>query len=293
MPLLPSELILNEDQSIYHLNLHPEDIADTIITVGDPDRVAMVTSYFDSVEIKKGKREFVTHTGHYKGKRLTVISTGIGTDNIDIVLNELDALVNIDFKTRKVKEELRQLKLIRVGTSGALQPEIQVDSFLMSEYAIGFDNLLHFYDSSHLQHHEVQQAFLEYTKWSTAKSTPYVIKADDELLQLFASDQVLMGVTATKVGFYGPQGRKLRLELQDPDLNHKLSSFRYKDRMITNLEMETSGIYGLSRLLGHQAVSMNCILANRYNGTFSKDPEKAVKKLIEYVLEHLTVASFV
>lgn len=289
MSLGPSELILNSDRSIYHLNLLPQDIANTIITVGDPDRVSDVSRYFDHIEIKKGKREFVAHTGTINKKRITVISTGIGTDNIDIVFNELDALVNIDFEQRKIKDQKTQLDFIRIGTSGAIQPEIPVDSFLISEQAIGFDNLLHFYDSRHVQQIDTQEAFKEYTDWNEHKSTPYVVSCDPTLAKLFFSKKTHMGFTATNVGFYGPQGRKLRLKLQDDILNSKLSSFVQNGKKITNLEMETSGIYGLALLLGHRAVSLNCILANRSTGEFSKDPRKKVDELIQYTLEKLTL----
>ncbi len=288
MELGPSELILNADKSIYHLNLHPNDIADTIITVGDPDRVLDVSKYFDVIEIQKGKREFHTHTGTLNGKRLTVISTGIGTDNIDIVLNELDALANIDFEKRSVKPDRKQLDIIRLGTSGAIQKHIPVDSFLLSEYAIGFDNLLHFYEGEHLQHPEIQLAFIEHTNWSVFKSIPYVVRCDDVLAEVMSSDEVFMGFTGTNVGFYGPQGRRLRLETEDNNLNEKLSSFNCDGMQITNLEMETSGIYALAALLGHRAVSMNCILANRVTGEFSLHPTKSVDALIQYVLARLT-----
>ena len=287
MPLAASELILNADNSIYHLNLQPQDIANTIITVGDPDRVATVSSFFDTIELKKGKREFLTHTGTYKGKRISVISTGIGTDNIDIVFNELDALVNVDFKNRELKERHTSLDLIRIGTSGAIQEDIAVDSFLLSEYAIGFDNLLHFYKSEHLQHPAMQKAFMAHCNWHPKKSEPYIVTVDASLAKKFKDPEIIKGFTATNVGFYGPQGRMIRLETQDADLNDKIGSFRYQNLKITNLEMETSGIYGLSKLLGHRAVSMNCILANRSTGAFSKNPEKATLKLIEFTLNKL------
>ncbi len=288
MQLSPSEFILNADNSIYHLNLLPEDIAPTVITVGDPDRVSEVSKHFDHIEIKKGKREFHTHTGTLNGKRITVMSTGIGTDNIDIVLNELDALVNIDFSTKKVKSKLTSLDIIRIGTSGSIHPDIPIDSFLMSEYAIGFDSLLQFYDSSHVQHHEIQKAFMDHTQWYTHKSTPYVVAYDKALGSKLMSDEILLGFTATNVGFYGPQGRKLRLETQDNDLNGKLAAFRFNELKITNLEMETSGIYGLAKLLGHKAVSMNCILANRSTGRFSNKPAESTEKLIQYTLQKIT-----
>lgn len=284
----PSELILNADSSIYHLALFPEDISDVIITVGDPDRVADISKYFDSIEIRKGKREFHTHTGTLNGKRLTVISTGIGTDNVDIVLNELDALANIDFKTRTCKENRIRFKMVRIGTSGAIQPEIPIDSFLLSDHAIGFDGLLHFYENEGIQQHEFSKAFTEHTNWSSYKSTPYVVECDPQLAEKLKENHIRFGLTATNTGFYGPQGRKLRLALQDAAMNDKISSFTYRGRKITNFEMETSGIYALSNLLGHQAASLNCILANRATGEFSKNPEKAIDKLIKYTLKKLT-----
>ena len=287
MQLGPSELILNADNSIYHLNLLPEDIAKTIILVGDQNRVPIVSNYFDEIELKKEKREFVTHTGTYKGKRITALSTGIGTDNIDIVMNELDALVNIDFNTRTIKTDTNSLDIIRIGTSGAIQKNIPVDSFVLSEYAIGFDNVLHFYQSEHIQHPEAQLAFIDHTEWSVFKSIPYIVSCDDTLADELESDEVTMGFTGTNAGFYGPQGRKLRLQTEDDSLNAKLSSFEYQGRKITNLEMETATIYGLAKLMGHRAVSMNCILANRSTGEFSEHPAKAIDELIQYTLHKL------
>jgi uridine phosphorylase len=288
MKLGSSELILNADRSIYHLNLLPEDIATTIITVGDPDRVSDVSKYFDSIELKKGKREFITHTGILNGKRLSVVSTGIGTDNIDIVLNELDALVNIDFNTRTIKKEITQLQFIRIGTSGAIQADIPVDSFLLSEYAIGFDSLLHFYDSNDFQHLNITEEFVRHSKWAERKSLPYVVKGDDLLIQKLSSNRIRKGFTATNTGFYGPQGRKLRAPIEANDFISKLASFRHGELRITNLEMETSGIYGLSKIMGHQAVSMNCILANRATEKFSENPAHSVDELIKYTLAKIT-----
>lgn len=287
MKLKASELIINNDGSIYHLNLLPEDLATTIITVGDPDRVNSVTKYFDTIEISKQKREFKTETGYYKGKRITVISTGIGTDNIDIVLNELDALVNIDFKTKTIKSNHTSLDIIRIGTSGSIQNTIPIDSFLMSELAVGFDSLLHFYDSKHIQDKAISEAIVTQTNWSEDKSTPYVVSYDENLGNKFKSSIVVNGFTATNVGFYGPQSRILRLGLQDNQLNDKLASFSFEGNKITNLEMETAGIYGLARLLGHKAVSMNAILANRTTGDFSENPDKMIDDLIEYCLNKL------
>ncbi len=288
MSLEASELILNADQSIYHLNLHPEDIADTIILVGDPGRVARVSEYFDSLEVRKSKREFITHTGRYRGKRLSVVSTGIGTDNVDIVLNELDALVNIDFREKKIKENLTRLRLVRLGTSGSIQPDIPVGSIVLSELAIGFDGLLQFYDSGRVQMADIQFAFLEFTGWSVLKPVPYVVKADPDLCEKLYSETVVKGFTATNSGFYGPQGRSLRLPLEDPDLNQKLAAFRHQGLRITNMEMETAGIFGLAALLGHAASAVNCILANRPSGTFSREPAKDIDRLIRYTLDKLT-----
>ncbi|ADV51078.1 purine or other phosphorylase family 1 [Cellulophaga algicola DSM 14237] len=288
MQLKASELVLNADNSIYHLNIVPEDLADTIITVGDPDRVPVVSKYFDTIEVKKGKREFHTHTGTLNGKRISVISTGIGTDNIDIVLNELDALVNINFDTRTINEHKKQLDIIRIGTTGAIQPNIEVGDFLLSERAIGFDSLLRFYDAKHILDEALQNSFMKHTDWSKDKSTPYVVSCDHDLAALFMSDEMHKGFTATNVGFYGPQGRKLRLKTEDENLNAKLASFDYKGLKITNLEMETSGIYGLAKLLGHRAVSLNCILANRSTGEFLTNPTVATEKLIKFTLNKLT-----
>lgn len=288
MELGPSELILNQDQSIYHLNLHPEDLADTVITVGDPDRVQEVSRCFDHIDLKKGRREFITHTGRIGAKRITVISTGIGTDNIDIVLNELDALVNIDFSTRRIKPDRKRLDIIRLGTSGAIQADIPIDSVVVSEYAIGFDSLMHFYQSETIQHPETQLQFIDHMEWSVFKSIPYVVASDIQLMELFAIGGSIPGFSATNVGFYGPQGRRLRLVPEDDKLVEKLAAFEFQGRKITNLEMETSGIYGLALLLGHKAVSLNCILANRANGEFSSRPAQAVKAMIELTLEKLS-----
>jgi uridine phosphorylase len=288
MQLSPSELILNADGSIYHLNLLPEDIATTIITVGDPDRVVEVSKHFDTIDVKKGKREFLTHTGFLNGKRLSVISTGIGTDNIDIVLNELDALVNIDFKSRTINKNRIRLKIIRIGTTGAIQPEIPIDSILMSTLAIGFDGLLHFYEQDYNQHKELEDAFLEYTQWSVRKARPYVVDYDESLGLQLLDNRIRLGFTATNTGFYGPQGRSLRITPSQAGIMSKMVRFKFNDLQITNLEMETSGIYALAKLLGHQAVSLNCILANRATGEFSSNPSKAVEELIRFTLTKLT-----
>ncbi|MFS4468252.1 nucleoside phosphorylase [Maribacter sp. 2210JD10-5] len=288
MPLGHSELILNADGSIYHLNLLPEDIAHTIITVGDPERVTEVSNCFDTVEIKKGKREFLTHTGHLNGKRLTVISTGIGTDNIDIVLNELDALANIDFQTRLTKENRIRFKIVRIGTSGAIQPDIPIDSFLMSEFVIGFDGLLYFYKNGQTHFRYLENAFIQQTDWNNHKARPYILKCSSELGVMFNENRIRLGFTATNTGFYGPQGRSLRIEPSPNDFMQRLMAFEYENLKITNLEMETSGIYAMAHLLGHDAISLNCILANRATGKFSNNPSEAIHKLIEYTLNKLT-----
>jgi len=283
-----SELILNSDGSIYHLNLRPEQVADTIILVGDPNRVPRVSAYFDTIEFSTQKREFCTHTGTYKGKRLTALSTGIGPDNIDIVINELDALFNIDLHTRKPKEQLTSLNIVRFGTSGSLQADIPVDSFVLSSHGLGMDNMLHAYkDAPNVREIAMEEAFMAHTQWNTDKGRPYIVGCGETLKQRLLTDKVFEGITGTAPGFYGPQGRMLRLPVQDPTLNDKLHSFNYKGYRMTNLEMETSAIYGLSKLLGHQAVSLNAIIANRAAGTFTKDTKKVVENLIVYGLEQL------
>ena len=287
MSIKNSELILNPDGSVYHLNLKPENISDTIIFVGDQDRVEKITKHFDSVEFSTQKREFKTQTGFYKGKRITVISTGIGPDNIDIVLNELDALVNINLETRQPKSDLTSLKIVRIGTSGSLQADIPVDSFVISTHGLDINGMLHFYQIDEIINPEIENAFIAHTNWDKNKARPIVIDNNKSLEKHFDSDQVFKGMTGTAGGFYGPQGRVLRLPLQDATLNSKLDSFSYKDFRITNFEMETSVIYGLSKLLGHEALSLSAIIANRPNGDFSKDPKQTVEKLITYALERI------
>jgi uridine phosphorylase len=282
-----SELILNPDGSVYHLNLKPENIAHDIIFVGDPDRVEKITQFFDSIEFSIQKREFKTQTGIYKGKRLTVLSTGIGPDNIDIVLNELDALVNIDLTTRQPKENLTSLNIIRIGTSGAIQADIPIDSFVMSQYGIGLDNMLRSYIVDEVTHPEIEDAFITQTQWDIRKGRPYAIACSETLAIRMVSDRMYKGITCTIGGFYGPQGRVLRLPIQDVQLNSKMDHFQFNGNRITNLEMETTAIYGLSALLGHNALSLNAIIANRATGTFSEDPTKAVDELITYTLDKL------
>ncbi|WP_440121301.1 nucleoside phosphorylase [Tenacibaculum sp. Ill] len=287
MSIQHSELILNPDGSIYHLNLRPEHIATDIIFVGDQYRVDKVTKHFDNIEFSTQKREFKTTTGTYKGKRISVISTGIGPDNIDIVLNELDALVNIDLNTRQAKEKHTQLNITRIGTSGSLHADIPVDSFLLSSHGLDLNGMLQSYQVDKISHPDIEEAFIKHTSWSTKKSYPLIVSNGKTLEDKLLSDKVYKGITATAGGFYGPQGRVLRLPLQDPDLNKKIDSFNYNNNRITNLEMETSAIYGLAKLLGHNAASMNAIIANRANGTFSEDPYKVVNDLIVYTLEKL------
>ncbi|HSQ45690.1 MAG TPA: nucleoside phosphorylase [Lutibacter sp.] len=282
-----SELILNPDGSVYHLNLKPENIATNIIFVGDQNRVPKIAAHFESIEFETQKREFRTITGTYKGTKISIISTGIGPDNIDIVMNELDALVNIDLNTRTVKTTHTKLNIVRIGTSGSLQSDIPVDSFVLATYGLGFDGLLHSYDCEHILESEMEDAFIKHTNWSPRKSRPYLVKGSELLIQKLKSDKVFIGVTATAGGFYGPQGRVLRLAIEDPSLNSKIDNFEFDGYKVTNLEMETSAIYGLAKLLGHEACSMNAIIANRANGTFSEDPYKPVEELIVYTLNKL------
>lgn len=270
-----SELILNKDGSIYHLNLLPEDIGEYIITVGDPDRVDAVAKHFDSVRVEKINREFKTVTGTLGNKTISVISTGISTDNIDIFLNELDALVNVDLKKRQVKEKHTSLKIIRIGTSGAIQSDIALDSFLLSHFAIGFDGLFNFYPEANAFEseltREVKQAFRIFN--------PFVFEMDHHLGQNFSND-FLFGFTATLGGFYAPQGRAIRLSNGPHNWMNDLCAFDANGRKVTNIEMETAGIYGLSKMLGHQSISLNAILANRITGEFSKNPQQTIDNLI-------------
>ncbi len=282
-----SELILNPDGSVYHLNLKPEHIATDIIFVGDQNRVEKITKHFSSIEFSLQKREFKTQTGIYKGKRITVISTGIGPDNIDIVMNELDALVNIDFETRTIKEKLTSLNIIRIGTSGSLQAEIPCDSIVLSQYGLGLDNMLRSYYIDEISETDMEDAFIKQTNWDLRKGRPYVIQGSEMLAKRLDSDSIYKGFTGTAGGFYGPQGRVLRMPIQDPELNSKMDQFEYEGIKMTNLEMETGAIYGLGKLLGHQCLSMNAIIANRANGTFSEDPYKAVDALSEYTLNKM------
>ena len=282
-----SELILRPDGSIYHLNLLPEHVAPIVFTVGDPERVGEVSKHFDKIDIQRNHREFVTHVGTLKGQRVMVVSTGIGTDNIDIVMTELDALVNIDFTTRTAKTELTPLSIIRIGTSGSIQEAIDVDSIVVSEMAVGLDNLMHFYDApQQAKEFDLADQLADYleSKSEDLVLMPYVFSADKKLLQLFDKVQFAKGITVTSPGFYAPQGRILRGAGTEPNLVKLLQGFKMKNGLLTNFEMETAGIYGMARLLGHQAVSISTILANRITGRFSEKPQQSVERMIEQVL---------
>ncbi|WP_194776320.1 nucleoside phosphorylase [Pararhodonellum marinum] len=280
-----SELIINPDGSIYHLNLKPEHLASTVITVGDPDRVEKISRNFDSIDFKGSKREFVAHTGSYKGKRMTVLSTGMGTDNIEILMTELDALVNVDFQTRLPKTTHTSLDIIRIGTSGSMQGTLPVDSLLVSKYGIGLDTLMSFY-TNHYSDFEKQVG--ETIHKSLGLSfTPYCVSGSEKLLQQMG-EGLLIGNTVTCPGFFGPQGRKVRLTPAIPDLIEKLNKIRIGDFLLTNFEMETAGYYAMGRLLGHEVLSLNAIVANRINHTFSKNADQAMNALIQHTLEQLT-----
>jgi uridine phosphorylase len=281
-----SDLIINQDGSIYHLNLLPEDVADTVITVGDPERVSEVSRYFDRIELKKGKREFITHTGYLGSKRITVISTGIGTDNIDIVINELDALVNIDFSTRSVKEDLKSLDIIRIGTSGTVQNDISMGSILVSEYGIGLDALMNYYLHD-LDRDELLLLGAIMSHFNDLKGiSPYITSADPVLLDKIGKD-LHKGITLTAPGFYSPQGREVRAKSTFPNLVDLFTSFSFNNQRITNLEMETAGIYALSKAMGHKAISINAILASRVKFEFSNNPAKIIDEAIQLVLSRL------
>lgn len=280
-----TELILNADGSIYHLKLRPEQIADTVFVVGDQGRVPMISKYFDSIEHKVQSREFLTHTGYYGKKRLSVVSTGIGTDNIDIVVNELDAAVNIDLDKRALKEQHTSLNIIRLGTTGALQPEIPVDSLVASAYGLGFDGLMHFYDfDPSLAEEDMADAFSKHLNWSNKLPDPYIFKASPVLLEKMAPD-LIKGITCTANGFYGPQGRELRLPLAFPGMNSLIESFEFGEHRITNLEMETSALYGLGKLMNHHTLTICNVIANRIRKEYSKDVKKSVDAMIRYALE--------
>lgn len=287
MPGIPeSDLILNSDGSVYHLNLLPKHISETIITVGDPNRVYRVSQFFDDVEFEMNKREFITHVGKYKGKRVTVISTGIGTDNIEIFFTELDALINVDLKTREPRSKRKKIKVIRIGTSGSLQEDIPLDSHLVTDYAVGFDNLMNFYNLGMDSFEDsVGKDIQKKTKISF---TPYVVRGSSILRKQYAADMAL-GNTITAPGFYAPQGRVIRLPLKYPTMLEDLSKYRIKSSefRLTNFEMETAGYYAMARLLGHEVLSVNAIIANRAESKFSKDPNKVIDGLIQKILSRI------
>lgn len=283
-----TELIITDKKTVYHIDLSPDQIADDVIVVGDQGRVEKISKYFSKIEHKVAHREFVTHTGIFNGKRITVLSTGIGTDNIDIVVNELDAAVNIDLEKRILKEKKRSLNIVRLGTSGALQDYIPVNSLVVSKYGLGLDGLLNFYEGFEKDNEEqISEAFMQHLNWSANLPYPYCYKANDELFSKFAEGNH-SGITATAPGFYGPQGRRLRLNPFKPNLNELLTEFDFNGTKITNFEMETSALYGLGKMLGHNCLTVCVIIANRVKKEFTSDYTKSVDGLIEKALERLT-----
>lgn len=284
-----SELILNPDGSVFHLHLLPGDIAETIILVGDPSRVDLIAKRFDSVEIEKSNREFKTITGYFNTKKLSIVSTGIGTDNIDIVVNELDALVNIDFETKRLNKDIKSLNLIRIGTSGAIQKDIPLSSFIVATKSIGFDGMLNFYDKrNEVADLDFEKAFIRDVNWQDDLAHPYVVSASKELINLFDDKNTIKGITISANGFYGPQGRVLRLHLKDAKINSKIEAFRFQGLKITNYEMESSAIAGLAAMMGHQAITICAIIANRVTGEASADYHKAMNELIDYTLNKIS-----
>lgn len=281
-----SELPLQSDGAIYHLNLHPEELADNVVLVGDPGRVKLISDMFDTVEVRKQNRELITHTGTFQGKRISVISTGMGTDNIDIVITELDAVANIDLSTRTVKDGHRALNLVRIGTSGALNPAIECGSFVASAYGFGIDGVLRFYDTENLIREDIVEAFVRHTGWDGTLPYPYCTPASQELLQRVAYDMT-KGITVSAPGFFGPQGRAVRAALKYPELNQKIETFAYQDTAITNMEMECSAIYGLGGLLGHHPLTVCLIIANRVTGKFLDSYHDKMEVLCRTVLERI------
>lgn len=284
----PSELIINKDGSVFHLHLQPAQLADRVILVGDPGRVPVVASRFDEQECEVCSREFHSITGRYKGKRITVVSHGIGTDNIDIVLNELDALANIDFNTRTIKPDFRQLTLVRIGTSGGLQPYTPVGTYVAAERSIGFDGVLYFYaDTERIRDAQMEKELLRQLEWKLDRLQPYVVKADPSLIEQITLDDMLRGMTIAANGFYGPQGRQLRLPLADPQLNQKIQAFDYEGHQITNYEMESSALAGLAAMMGHRAMTVCCIIAGRVDKNMNTDYASALDNLIDTVVERI------
>lgn len=286
--IAPSELIINPDGSVFHLHLLPEQLTDRIILVGDPGRVDLVASFFDSKTYDVTSREFHAIGGTYKGKPIMCLSHGIGPDNIDIVINELDALANVDFATREVRQNHRTLTMVRIGTSGALQPELKVGTPVIAERAIGFDGVLNYYaDRNLVADADFEAAFCNSVGWNPLWAKPYVVKADEELVNLIGRDDMVRGNTISAVGFYGPQGRELRLSLANPDLNKRIEAFRYKDMKVTNYEMESAPLQGLARLLGHKAMTVCSIIANRMNHEATPNYKTAMRDLIATVLDRI------
>lgn len=289
-PIAPSELIINSDGSIFHLHVKPEQLADKVILVGDPGRVPVVAAHFETTECDISSREFRTITGTYKGKRITVLSTGIGCDNIDIVVNELDALANIDFNTRLIKDELRQLELVRIGTCGGLQPNTPEGTFVASEISIGFDGLLNFYAGrNEVSDLKLEEAFLKHMNWHGTQciAHPYVVHANSELIDRIAADDMVRGITIACGGFFGPQGRQLRLPLADPNQNERIEAFEFEGHRITNFEMESSAIAGLSLLMGHKAMTCCMVIANRLAQKANPNYKNSIDSLIKLVLDRI------
>ncbi len=286
--LAEPDLIVNADGSIYHLCLRPDQLADTVIVAGDPDRISEISDHFDTVECRIHNREFNSHTGTYKGKRITALSTGIGTDNIDIVMHELDALINFNLKTRTQNEKRRSLDIIRIGTSGSIQPDVPVNSFGLSTHALGLDNLMFFYKNTpSVIDEELTEAFSDQVNWHAGLSKPYIVKGSERLVDLFTPFSV-RGITATAPGFYGPQGRFLRLDLTDSEMIKKLQGFSYKGHRVVNFEMETSALYGLGALMGHHMVTICALIANRATGHYNAEHKTVIRQLIELVLHQIS-----
>lgn len=288
MAIIPeSELIINSDGSVFHLHLKPEQLSDKIIMMGDPDRVSLTASFFDSIEFDIQSREFHTITGTYKGKRITAISHGIGPDNIDIVLTELDALANVDFKTREVKKDFKQLTMVRVGTSGGMQPHVPIGTYVVAARSIGFDGVINYYaNRNNVVDLEFEKAFKAHTNWNPLHCSPYVVKANEELVNQIGFDMI-QGVTISAIGFYGPQGRTVRLPLAQPDLNSKIESFKFGNEVITNYEMESAPLAGLSLMMGHKAMTICTIIANRLVGESNSNYKGSIEGLIKTVLDRI------
>ena len=283
-----SELIINEDGSVFHLHLKPEQLADRIVLCGDPARVAIIAGYFDSKECDISSREFRTITGTYKRKRISVVSHGIGCDNMDIVINELDALANIDFKTRTIRPDFHQLTMVRIGTSGGLQPFTPIGSYVAAEKSIGFDGVIYFYkDNEKIRDRRLEDELIPQLGWNITGIRPYIVSAEENLINQIACDDIIRGITIAANGFYGPQGRELRLKLSDPKLNNKIESFNFENRQITNYEMESSALAGLATMMGHRAMTVCCIIAGRYNKNMNTDYKDSLPVLIEKVLDRI------